>query len=127
MILKKKRIGIAILLIGLIGLSMPWIIFNFFDFTGKLKYIGEYHGTDRYKNEIEIEIKRSGEFIINVSPCDLKPINGTWQYIKEFASIWVYVDNHEIDFYIKDNGEIRFNSDILSNSCDLTELDIEEK
>jgi len=122
LIKKNKKSGKYTVMMGVIGLGIPWIIFYSSELEGQYKYIGEYYTTDRYDNQIKIDLRRNGDFQIEISPCMTDTIIGSWEYIDEFASILVYVKEYDVDFYIYDNDEIMLTSDIFSDCCDLTEL-----
>ncbi|MFY0673508.1 MAG: hypothetical protein JXQ87_08885 [Bacteroidia bacterium] len=112
--------------IGFVGLAFPWVLFNASSIFGRNKFIGEFHAVDEFENQIEIEFRRNGDFQINVSPCSIKTIGGTWEYIDEFASTLVYVDGYDVKFYLNRDDEYELESDIFSECCNLTKLKVEK-
>lgn len=126
LLLKKKGSWKLMFAIGFVGLAFPWILFNTSSIFGPNKFIGEYHAVDEFDNQIEIELRRNGDFQINVTPCSINTINGTWEYIDEFASILIYVDGYDFEFYLNRADEYELESDIFSECCNLTRLKVEK-
>jgi hypothetical protein len=126
LLLKKKSSWKLMFAIGFVGLAFPWILFNTSSIFGHNKFIGEYHAVDEFDNQIEIELRRNVDFQINVKPCSINTIHGTWEYIDEFASILIYVDGYDVEFYLNRDDEYELESDISSECCNLTRFKVEK-
>lgn len=127
---KSKRLRKNLLISSLVIFLIPFLMILGSRIEGKIEISsidGTYYGKDDQSNTIKVVIMTNNVFLIQVENCDDANKVGSWQYAREFDGFLFHLDSNKIHIGKNYKDELILESDIVTDCCNLTEVELSEK